>query len=475
MAEDIDVKVVREGNKAFAITPIGVYAFDVSGSFSVAAQSVLPFYTHTRQLMPVQIGGFRIVANGQQNDYPEELRGILDNDHQTPGALNKQVELLWGQGPALYRLKFESGMRYKYWEDDKEVQDWLDSWDYVDYLLKASIEFRTMNGHFTKYYRNRGVRIGKKPAIAKLDLISSMFARLEWPDENNQIQGIIVGNFAQPWKALNISLFPNGLTRYPIFDPDNPFASPVAMRYSNLYNFALDYEYSRSPLHGILSWIKLSASIPRILSAFNANSMTIKYHVEIPSLFWAGEKEKLEEKCANENKPFTEALFKKHQDDLMANFSKVLAGNDQVGKFITTESIYDDASQQYVGFKIEPLDQKVGDYIDAQLNIVKEAAFQVTAGIGLHPALSNLSKDGNLPSGSEQLYAFKLYKSTNVDIPMNIICKDINMALKVNFPNKDLRIGFYHDNLLTEEATSPQLRVKNQGSGTGADLNAPTK
>ena len=70
MAEDIDVKLVREGSKAFAITPIGVYAFDVSGSFSVAAQSVLPFYTHTRQLMPIQIGGFRIVANGQQNDYP---------------------------------------------------------------------------------------------------------------------------------------------------------------------------------------------------------------------------------------------------------------------------------------------------------------------------------------------------------------------------------------------------------------------
>ena len=89
----------------------------------------------------------------------------------------------------------------------------MDSWDYVDYLLKASVEFRTMNGHFTKFYRNRGVRIGKKPAIAKLDLVSSMFARLEWPDEDNQIQGIIVGNFAQPWKALNISLFSDKLLR----------------------------------------------------------------------------------------------------------------------------------------------------------------------------------------------------------------------------------------------------------------------
>ncbi len=57
-------------------------------------------------------------------------------------------------------------------------------------------------------------------------------------------------------------------------------------------------------------------------------------------------------------------------------------------------------------------DQKVKDFIDAQINIANEALFQVTSGIGLHPALSNLSKDGNLPSGSEQLYSFKIYLAT---------------------------------------------------------------
>jgi protein-tyrosine phosphatase len=93
--------------------------------------------------------------------------------------------------------------------------------------------------------------------------------------------------------------------------------------------------------------------------------------------------------------------------------------------------------------------------------IAKRADFETTAGFGLHPALSNMSADGNLPSGSEQLYAFKLYLATSVDIPESIICKDINQAIAVNFPGKNLKMGFYHDTVLTEESTSPSERIKN--------------
>jgi hypothetical protein len=459
-----DVKIIRVGNKAMSITPVGVHVFDVAGSFRTASPSVLPFYTNTRQLMPVKIGEFDIVANGQENNYPDELRQILDENNLTPEILNKQAQLLYGQGPALYMIKFENGRRVKYWIHDPEIQAWLDSWDYEDYLLKACIEFRTINGHFTKYFRNRGYRIGSAPMIAKLDHVSSMFSRLEWPDSQNQVRNIIVGDFRQPWK--------NGLRAYPVFDPDAPFASPVSMRYSNLYSFALDYEYSRSPIHGSLSWIKLSSSIPKLLTSFNDNSMAIKYHIEVPALYWEALRAKLEQQCMETNISFTEKMFEDAQDKIMEKFSLALAGNDHVGKFVNTASIFDEVGNQYVGWKITPLDQKVKDFIDAQINIANESLFQTTSGIGLHPALSNLSKDGNLPSGSEQLYAFKLYLATGVDIPEGIVCKDINMAIRANFPGKNLRLGFYHDVLLTEEMTNPKDRIRNQEPGN--KTNDPT-
>ncbi len=453
-----DVKIIREGNKAFGITPVGVYAFDVVGSFKMASPSVLPFYTNTRQLMPTRIGEFEIVANGLENSYPDELRLILDENNLTPEILNKQAQLLYGQGPALYKLKFEEGRRVKYWLSDPEIQAWLDSWDYEDYLLKACIEFRTMNGHFSKFYRNKGVRIGEKPIITKLEHVSSMYSRLEWPDENNQVNNIIVGDFRQPWR--------NGLRKYPVLDPATPFLNPVSMRYSNLYSFALDYEYSRSPIHGSLNWIRLSSSIPKLLSNFNDNSMAIKYHIEVPAIYWDKMRDEIMLNCENNGTPFTEDIFKNAQDKVMESFSIALAGNDKVGKFVSTATAYDEIGNSYVGWKITALDQKVKDFIDAQINIANEALFQTTSGIGLHPALSNLSKDGNLPSGSEQLYAFKLYLATGVDIPEGIVMKDINMAINANFPGKGLRLGFYHDVLLTESQTSPTDRIKNQDSGT---------
>ena len=461
------VRIVRQGNKAFGITPVGVYAFDVASSFKMASPSVLPFYTNTRQLAPVRIGEFEIVANGQENNYPDELRLILDENNLTPEILNKQAQLLYGQGPALYKVNFENGRRIKYWISDPQIQSWLESWDYEEYLLRACVEFRTTNGHFTKFYRNKGARIGGKAIVSKLEHLSSMYCRLEWTELNNQVQGIIVGDFKQPWH--------NGLRRYPVFDSASPFAFPVSMRYSNLYSFALDYEYSRSPIHGSLNWIRLSSSIPKLLSNFNDNSMAIKYHIEVPALYWETMRTDMMTQCETSGATFTEGMFKKAQDDVMEKFSIALAGNDKVGKFVSTASMFDELSNQYVGWKITPLDQKVKDFIDAQINIANEALFEVTSGIGLHPALSNLSKDGNLPSGSEQLYAFKLYLATGVDIPEGIVMRDINLAIAANFPGKGLRLGFYHDVLLTEEMTNPKDRVKNQSSGArDAETNVKT-
>ena len=448
-----DIQLVKSGGVTFAHSSAGSYLFEISGEYRVASPSVLPFYTRTRALMPVRIGEFEIVPYGEQNNYPDELRQVLDENNLTPEILTKQTQLLWGQGPALYRLKWEEGKRIKYWEEAKEIQAWLDSWDYEDYLMKSVIEFRTMNGHFTKFYRNLGARIGKDTRIAKLEHSSSMFSRLEWPDVNNQIHHIIVGDFSQPWK--------NGLRAYPVFDPDNVFAFPVSMRYSNLYSFALDYQYSRAPFHGSLNWIKLASSIAKLLINFNANSAAIKYHIHVPAIYWEHKRQALMDKCALQNTEYKEEMLETLKDDTFKAFIETLSNIENVGKFVTTDEIYDDSAQEYVGWKIETIDQKVEDYINAQLAIAKEAAFQNTSGIGLHPALSNLSKDGNLPSGSEQLYAFKLYLATGIDIPESVVTKDINLAIRANFPGTPYRIGFYHDIVLTEERTNPEQRVKN--------------
>ena len=454
-------EVIRKGNIGVVNSDVGCYSFELSGYQKLAQPGVLPFYTNIRQLMALQFGEFKVVPYGEQNKYPDEISQALDENNLTPEILNKQTQLLWGQGPALYQLKFEDGKRLKYWIDDPEVSAWLKSWDYEDYLLKTTIEFRTMNGHFTKYFLNKGARLNKSKAkIAYLEHVSSIKARLEWPDEaTNLISNIITSESVYAFDTSYALMY---LRKYPVFNPFQPFLNPVSMRYSNLHSFALDTEYSRSPIHGSLSWINLSSSIAKLLMSFNSNSAAIKYHIESPAAYWEAKEEALRQDCAAKNVEYKDKMMDELIDKTLSKFVSALSGQKNVGKFVHTQKIFDQLGNQYTGWTITPLDQKVKDFIDAQIAISKRASFETTAGLGVHPAISNISEDGNLPSGSEQLYAFKLYLMTGVDIPEMIVCKDINNAIAANFPNKNVKLGFYHDAVITEEATSPQNRIKNQ-------------
>jgi hypothetical protein len=82
--------------------------------------------------------------------------------------------------------------------------------------------------------------------------------------------------------------------------------------------------------------------------------------------------------------------------------------------------------------------------------------------LNLHSALGNISESGKSDSGSEQIYALKTFLQTGIDIPEMIIMKAINYALKVNFPTKKLKLGFYHVVPEKEQNIDPKNRLINQ-------------
>lgn len=443
-------EIVRKGNAGYVDTSVGVYTFEIAAETSYPE---MENFGATIAKDPMPVGGFKIIPYGDQNAMPQELRLLLDENNLTPEVLDKQLQLLWGQGPALYKTEFKDGKRIKYWDSVPEIEKFLADWDSEDYLTKAGVEFRHVNGHFTKYFRNRGFRIGRAPIITELKHVSSLKARLEWPNEQQNIKRIITGDFER-------SSITN-LKAYPIFNPRDPFANGLSMRYTNMYSFAMDNDYSRPSIYGNRHWIALSSSIPMLLMSYNKNSASIKYHIKSPAAYWAAQKDRLEKNCELKNIEYTDKMLEDLKDETFGKFAEGLTGIKNVGKFITSETIYDEIGEEYVGWEVVVLDQKVKDYIDAQINIAKHAQFQTSAGLGLHPALSNISADGNLPSGSEQLYAFKLYLATSVDIPESIVCRDINYAIKANFPKTEFKLGFYHDTVLAEESTTPEDRIKN--------------
>ena len=230
------------------------------------------------------------------------------------------------------------------------------------------------------------------------------------------------------------------------------------MKYYNAYSFARNF-YPVPGYYGTLNWIKRSSDIPQIIKYLTDNSLNIGYMITSPAEYWDKKREALEEIYVDKDEKYINQKLEELKDETFQKLAEVMSGKKNVGKFFEAVSFYDDAGNLQ-SWKIEPIDHKTKDFIMAQIEISKKADSATTSGIGLHPALSNIMVDGKLSSGSEMLYALKLYLASDVTIPETVIMQGINDAIRYNFPGKDFKLGFYHKIVLREEDVSPNNRTK---------------
>ena len=114
------------------------------------------------------------------------------------------------------------------------------------------------------------------------------------------------------------------------------------------------------------------------------------------------------------------------------------------------------------GWEIKPIDQKMKDFVAAQIKISDHSSQKISTSIGVNPAIAGSGEQTKVNSGSEQFNALQNYLLTQNDIPEMIVTKPLNMALKINFPDKDLKIGFYHIGAKKLQDTTPSERLSNQ-------------
>jgi hypothetical protein len=443
-------KYYRNGNSGFFRSGSNVFSFQIAASENNWTDELNNFYSNTNwDSDKISVAGFDIVPYGASNKLPKELRDVLEIQHLGAGILRRKRKLAFGQGPALYRIEFKDGQRVKTWQEDKEVDAWLKSWDHVQYLRKCLVDYYHGELVFSKVFRNRAARIGGKSAIAKLEHSGLHRTRFCWP-ENGTITRIITGDFDY---NKDIKVFPS-------FDKNDPFRNPVAMAWHNEYSFARDW-YPVPSYYGTMNWLNRSSAIPQILKSLTDNSLNIKWHIQSPASYWQDQEARLKQQCESDGTKYTADMLEDLKDEHFTKLAEVLSGVKNVGKFFTSETLFNDRGD-LEEWKITPIDQKIEEYVKAQLEIAKYADSAATSGMGLHPSLSNIMVDGKLASGSEQLYAFKLYLSTEVDIDETIVCQALNDAIDVNWPDKNIKIGFYHDVVKTEDSVTSSARLKNQ-------------
>ena len=147
------------------------------------------------------------------------------------------------------------------------------------------------------------------------------------------------------------------------------------------------------------------------------------------------------------------------ETELFRKINKTLSSPGRI--WHTVDLVIDGMNLTTVGWTIKPIDQNIKDFVETQIKIADKADSAVSAALGIHKALGGITANGKADSGSEQLYAYLMFKLIGVDIPEYIIFKALNAAIKANFPNENVKIGFLHGEAQRQQDQTSQDRIKN--------------
>ncbi len=441
--------IKRIGRLAFVDTAAGQYAISMGWE-----QQFSQFFDASGEAWdkyPTYVGGVRVVPWGAANDFPERLRNLLERNNLGPGILERKTGLLYGDGPMLCRYVMRDGMPVQEWTEDNEVMSWLNSWDWRKYVRDVLVEYTHTNGHFTRYVMGKGVRIGRQ-WVSRLECLPSCDVRMVWPEsdrlELDQVKRYIVGDFGRNM----------GFRLYPAFDKWNPARHEAAVSYHSSRSFGRNM-YALSSFYGSIPWLQNANDLPEIIRHLNENLIAAAYVVHMPQEYLRQKEEMVRMMHPEWTDEQVVKELESLRDKVTQTIADVMAGKKNAGKFFQCVDFVDmDGHMQ--SWKIEPIEMNIDKYIDAQVKISRIADSSTTSGFGLSPALSNIIIDGKSDSGSQMLYALKIFYGADTHIPEEVALEALNDALHINFPHKrGLFVALYRRIINKEENVSTGNRV----------------
>ncbi len=404
----------------------------------------------------LDVGNFKVIPYGRDNDIPEQIQQAVFPNSLGPRLQNRKVELLNGQGPYLYK-EVSNGKQFEREPvQDEKIMAWLNGFQYQDHLYRNGVDYYYQNMVVTKVYLDRASRIEGISSVAKVEHIHAYKCRKAYRKNasTETPTHVIIGD----WENTNSNEF----DVYPIFDPNDPKRHRVSIHISSVYSYGVE-DYAVPEILGALEWIRRSTSIPKILQAYTDNSLNIKWHIQSPAKYWDAKRHILKENCKAENKVYKEKMLEDLKLQILTKLQELLSGVDNVGKFWHNEQVIEIVGGTVIehGWKIIPIDQKVKDYIDAQLKIAEKSDFATVAAFGLHTALGNVGADGKSDSGSELLNAYQIHQLTSTNLPEYHVTKALNDCIKLKF-NTDIKVGFYQVAAVRQQDVSEGLRSNRQ-------------
>ena len=92
--------------------------------------------------------------------------------------------------------------------------------------------------------------------------------------------------------------------------------------------------------------------------------------------------------------------------------------------------------------KITKLEDDTKAISEAGIDLHDTFTMGVISAFSLHPQLSNIQQKNHALSGSNLREAYEMHIATSTPIMRELLLHAVNTAIKINFPSKNLRVGF---------------------------------
>jgi len=487
-------KIQTWGNLGCYADSTSVIAFTMGEE---PAGSAFPGLTDTAAVLPYcdmqwsTIQGFNVLWRGANNAKCEEIELDIKQNRLLPRLIRKQMNMLYGQGIMPYKPTLsEDGKFKRQWIDLPEVTAWLEAWsrngmetDYREFARTIIKNYYTFGDFFYKYRFSAGKRIGHGLPISGFEAMENKMCRLATTRKDVAFNTVRYNDFRQvavgKWNygRGNFQFYP----RFRIDEVGNyDYAAIGHCRDKSVGEF-----YGVNETHsGTQPYIKGSNQTPRYINSFLKNSLAAKKHVKIPNSWLESKRIQLQKLCdenrvrQSKNEPmllfddieigtsYKESTLLQYISAEMRKLSGYLSGADNQGKAFASYT-YTDLKGTLQEWKIEDVDMKYKEYIEALISYDKRADEVLISALGIDSSISNISKDGVISkSGADVYYNYLIYlMQLNPD---DEICSEpFNIALQINFPDlykKGIRLGYYREVPARQEEISPKQRLNQQQS-----------
>lgn len=405
-------------------------------------------------------GEYTVATHGPDNLLPSRVQNMYRQNAYIPEILKKKTRIMYGKGLGLFQIREEEDkeVRIPVSKQHADVLNWVAGWDknglpsFREYIHKVMYDYFYHEIYYSHPRFNVSRRTGGRMPVRGLVHFSADRSRLA-------MRGMLPSNETIEDSMCNVVLhnhwdrpFRFDSSEYDRFNPADPFVSAKAIMPVRDLGPGEDIYPIPTGYYGLEQWTQIANLNAPYLHSFLKNSFSARKHVRIPMTWVVTKKAALENLCKKNQEreqadqdlitefeglkdigttykeTFLDKLIQVKMDSLMGVMTG--EGENQGKTFYSTTFLTEYGIEKW---DIEDIPTNYKDFVDSLTSVDKHALRNILAGIGMDPAITNVSNEGVFNSGAQVYYAYLVFLDTQ-HFAEEIILQELNRALMLNFP-----------------------------------------